>query len=102
MVAVAGVLGQANLHLARKLYVKEDTPPVQEVLHVLLAWISGMKYDGEVLSCVGRREFTYGLDVPEALRIFDVDRVEDHLERAGPLVSCKFPQHYISHLCLLV
>ena len=81
MVAVAGVLGQANLHLARKLYVKEDTPPVQEVLHVLLAWISGMKHGGgEVLSCVGRREFAYGLDVTEALRTFHVDRVKDEFE----------------------
>ena len=76
MVAFAGVLDEADVHLARKFYVKEDTPPVQDVFHVLLAWVSGVEHGGgEVLSCVGRREFTYGLDVPEALRTFHVDRV---------------------------
>ena len=62
--------------------------------------IYGMEHgSGEILSRVGRREFTYGLDMPEALRTFDIDRVEDELERAGPLVSCKFPQHYVVYVC---
>ena len=100
MVALAGVPDQANRHLACTLYVKEDAPPVQEVLHVLLAWIAGMKHGGgEVLSCVGRREFAYGLDVPEALWTFDVDCVKDEFEGAGALVSCDFPQHYVVYVC---
>ena len=37
--------------------------------------------------------------MPEALRTFDIDRVEDELERAGPLISCKFPQYYVVYVC---
>ena len=39
MMALAGVLRQANLHLVPESHEKEDASPVQEILYVLLARI---------------------------------------------------------------
>ena len=67
---------QANLKLVPEFNTEEDTPPTQDVLHVLLARIAGMEQGSDkVFSSVGRREFAYRLDVPEALWMFDIDRI---------------------------